>query len=256
MGLTSFLKAQGFIKDEPADEVNEQNDNSGSNEEPDNKVTPTFFPVEPASAPSSSASSSDPSFVSPLKQGAPQDTAEKDHLDPTFVKFFEDELVKANLPGPDYFEFRQSLMKTQQKMAATGVAAPDVILQAVLMTFEAQDVSRAKLKESALHYKEILKQKSEGFLKGAAAEKSNQLQKRQAALQAHNDSIKKMQQQLEQLEIQKQQLTQTMAKEINQLDVDKTLGQEGIQKIEKAEQLLTYAYNHIQASIDNDITRL
>ena len=106
----------------------------------------------------------------------------KNSLIPTFVKFFEDELGKANLPGPDYFEFRQLLVKTQQKMAAKGIAAPEVVLQAVLMSFEAQDISPAKLIEAASHYKDVIKQKNDDFLKGAAAEKNNQLQKRQSVL--------------------------------------------------------------------------
>jgi hypothetical protein len=126
----------------------------------------------------------------------------------------------------------------------------------VLMSFEAQDVSRAKLKETAMHYKEVLKQKSADFLKGASQEKSNQLQKRQSVFQSHTDAVKKMQQQLEQIELQKQQITESIAKETNQMDVDKSLGKEGIEKIEKAERLITLAYNHIQLSIDNDIKRL
>ncbi len=248
MGLKNFLKEQGFITDDQDGEAKGNGDSSGSGQQPNSKITPTIFPVSAAPQ----ANSPDPSFVSPLQQSNP----EKDQLDPTFVKFFEDELVKANLPGPDYFEFRQSLIKTQQKMAASGVAAPDVVLQAVLMSFEAQDVSTAKLKDAALHYKDVLKQKNDDFLKGAASEKNNQLQKRQNVLQSHNDAIKKMQQQLEQLELQKQQITDAMAKEKNQMDVDKSLGQEGIDKIEKAERMITLAYNHIQSSIDADIKRL
>jgi hypothetical protein len=102
----------------------------------------------------------------------------------------------------------------------------------------------------------VLKQKNDDFLKGAATEKNNQLQKRASVLQTHNDAIKKMQLQLEQLEAQKQQITDSMAKEKNQMDVDRSLGQEGIDKIERAERLITLAYNHIQSSIDADIKRL
>jgi len=62
-------------------------------------------------------------------------------------------------------------------MAAKGVAAPEVVLQAVLMSFEAQDISPAKLIDAARHYKDIITQKNDDFLKGAASEKNNQLQK-------------------------------------------------------------------------------
>ena len=76
-------------------------------------------------------------------------------------------------------------------MAAKGMAAPEVVLQAVLMSFEAQEISTAKLIEAARHYKEVIKQKNDDFLKGASSEKNNQLQKRQNVLQSHNDNIKK-----------------------------------------------------------------
>lgn len=141
-------------------------------------------------------------------------------------------------------------------MAAKGVVAPEVVLQAVMMSFEAQDVAAAKLVDAARHYKDVLKQKNDDFLKGAATEKNNQLQKRQTVLQAHDDKIKNLQQQLQQLELQKQQLEDAMNKEKLQGDADKSMGKEGIEKIEKAERLIAQAHEFMQASIDNDIKRL
>ena len=95
-----------------------------------------------------------------------------------------------------------------------------------------------------------------GFLKGAAAEKSNQLQKRQSVLQAHTDAIQQIQQQIQQLELQKRQLEDSMNKEKTQMEVDKTLGQEGIAKIERAERLIAQAHEYMQSAIDADIKRL
>ncbi len=258
MGLKNFLKQQGFIKEEPGNKKN-TNSNAGVANQADSEVTPIYFPLEPVTAvpkTDTSQPSSDPSFVTPLEENKPENRNEKQQIDPTFIKFFEDELVKANLPGPDYFEFRQLLVKTQQKMAAKGGAAPEVVLQAVLMSFEAQDISPTKLIDAARHYKDVIKQKNEDFITGAEKEKSNQLQKRQTVLQSHNEAIKKIQQQLQQLELQKQQLNQTLNKEKTQMEVDKTLGQEGIDKIEKAEKLINLAHDHMQSTIDLDINRL
>jgi hypothetical protein len=255
MGLKNFLKQRGFIEDEPGDTIKEHGDHSSAAQQPVAEIAPTFFPLHSTDATTVSTPSGeipDPSFVAPLQQN----TSEKDKLDPTFVKFFEDELVKANLPGPDYFEFRQQLIKTQQKMTAKGIVAPEVVLQAVLMNFESQDIQPAKLIEAARQYKVIIKQKNDDFLKGASAEKNNQLQKRQSVLQSHNDNIKKIQDQLRQLELQKQQLDESMNKEKTQLEINKTLGKEAIEKIEKAERLITLAHNYIQSTIDTDITRL
>jgi transcriptional regulator of heat shock response len=141
-------------------------------------------------------------------------------------------------------------------MEAKGGAAPEVVMQAVLMSFEAQDISRSKLVEAARKYKDILKQKNDDFLSGAAAEKNNQLQKRENVLREHNDAVQQIQQQLQQLELQKQQLQESLNKEKTQMEVDKSLGQEGIQKIEKAERLISIAHEYMQSTIDNDIKRL
>ncbi len=255
MGLKNFLKEQGFIQDD-------EEDKKKSKEELDTKqvstpvVEPTFFPVHTpvntvVSAPPA-GNQTDPVFVTPLQQT----TASKDQPDPSFVKFFEDELLKANLPGPDYFEFRQLLVKTQEKMAAKGMTAPEVVLQAVLTSFEAQGTPRDKIIEAAKKYKDIIKQKNDDFLKGAANEKNNQLQKRQNVMNAHDANIKKVQQQLQQLEAQKQLLEESISKEKTQMEVDRTLGQEGIEKIERAEKLIALAHNHMQSAIDADIEKL
>jgi len=256
MGLKSFLKQQGFIAEEPGDKEKPENPAPAPAQRPVNNVAPTYFPLYPSNntVGSSAPSAPDPSFVTPLQQTAVVTSG--DQPDPTFIKFFEDELGKANIPGPDYFEFRQQLIKTQQKMAAKGIVAPEVVLQAVIMSFDAQEIPTAKLVETALHYKDVIKQKKEDFIKGAETEKNNQLQKRQTILQGHDDSIKKMQQQLQQLELQKKQLEDAMNKEKTQQDVDKTLGKEAIEKIEKAQRLISSAHDYMQSTIDTDIKRL
>ncbi len=252
MGLKDFLKKQGFIQDETPDGVGKKVSTGPApvaKSEP-----PVYFPISQNTDTTESASDEgDPSFVAPLQKST---SGRTDKPDPNFVRFFEDELVKANLEGPDYFEFRQQLIKMQQKMSAKGMAAADVILQAVITSFEAQGVSTDKLVEAAQHYKEVIKQKNDDFIKGAETEKNNQLQKRQNVLQSHTDNIQKIQQQIQQLESQKQQLNESLNKEKTQQEVNKTLGQEGIEKIEKAERLITIAYNYMKSTIDDDIKRL
>ncbi|MGC4038983.1 MAG: hypothetical protein QM764_23700 [Chitinophagaceae bacterium] len=253
MGLKSFLKEKGFIEDGPDDKPKAKTVEVQSSNVAD--TSPVYFPITTATqqTASNSGSGDDPSFV---VNSAPQSSGSKIQIDPSFIKFFEDELAKSNLPGPDYFEFRQLLLKTQQKMAAKGNAAPEVVLQAVMMSFEAQDISAAKLVEAAKHYKNVLKQKNDDFLKGAASEKNNQLQKRQSVLQGHTDAIEKIKQQIQQLEQQKKQLEESMNKEKTQQDVDKTLGKEGIEKIERAEKMIALAHDYMQSQIDTDINRL
>ena len=257
MGLKNFLKQNGFIEETPTDKTKKNINDDGNVQGGSTYVSPRYFPITSAVADAGQAmpstSSNNPSFVVANSQQA---VSAKEEIDPSFIKFFEDEMTKSNLPGPDYFEFRQLLLKTQQKMTAKGMTAPEVILQAVLTSFEAQDIPRAKLIEAARHYKDVLKKKSGDFLKGAATEKNNQLQKREAVLQGHNEAIQKIQQQLLQLEQQRKQLEQTMNKEKTQMEVDKTLGKEGIEKIEKAERLITLAHDYMQSAINADINTL
>jgi hypothetical protein len=256
MGLKKFLQQQGFIEEEEK-KGKAQGDKGGLATQSASMPPPMYFPPGSSSAETGSFVSSDtvatdPSFVTPLQQNKNARVS----LDPSFIKFFEDELVKANLAGPDYFEFRQMLLKTQEKMASKGGAAPEVVLQAVLMSFEAQDIHPPKLIDAARRYKDILRQKKDDFIKGAEAEKNNQLQKRQSALQAHDENIRKIQQQLQQLELQKRQLDEALNKAKTQMEVDKTLGKEGIEKIDRAEQLIALAHDYIQNSIEADIKRL
>jgi hypothetical protein len=251
MGLKSFLKQKGFIEDGPEDKIKSKTAEMEASKEKNTDITPTYFPI--TSTVWENVSEDAPSFV---VANAQQGTSNKIQVDPSFVKFFEDELKKSNLPGPDYFEFRQLLIKTQQKMTSKGLTAPEVVLQAVLTSFEAQDIPPAKLIEAAIHYKDVLKNKSQDFLKGAAAEKNNQLQKRQAVLQAHNEAILNIEQQLKQLEQQRKQLQENIDKEKTQMEINKTLGKEGIEKIERAERLIAVAHDYMQSTIDGDISRL
>lgn len=259
MGLKSFLVSQGFIKEEPADvkKPAAESDSAPAPAKPaPTSVEPTYFPVNPAAQ---TAAPADPSFVSPLQQQATMPSfasSLSDQPDPAFVKFFEDELAKQNLPGPDYFEFRQMLLKMQQRMSTKGIATPEVVLQAALASFETQGIAPAKLVETAQHYKDAIGQKKDEFIKGAEAEKNNQLQKRQGVLQAHSDAIAKLQQQLQQLEMQKKQMEDALNKEKTQLDIDKTLGKEAIEKIEKAQRSISLAHDFMQGTVDADIKRL
>jgi hypothetical protein len=253
MGLKDFLKKQGFIQDEgPESTENEKRTRQGTSPAVKSE-SPVFFPIQQnTDIPESTPEGADPSFVAPLQKS----TGKSTKPDANFVKFFEDELVKANLEGPDYFEFRQQLIKTQQKMSAKGMVASDVILQAVITSFEAQGISTDKLVQAAQHYKEVIKQKNDEFIRGAETEKNNQLQKRQNVLNSHTDNIQKLQQQIQQLDLQKQQLTESLDKEKTQLEVNKTLGQEGIEKIDKAEHLIGIAYEYMKSTIDEDIKKL
>src|SRR5262249_5545776 len=153
-------------------------------------IEPTYFPLYSGetSAPQSGTTTESKSFVV-ADSAAVNNTAEG--VDPAFIKFFEDELTKTNFPGPDYFEFRKQMQAMYQKLGKG--TPPNVILQAVLTSFEAMNVPSARLLETAKQYKDILEKKKIDFLNGAAAEKDKQLKKRQEVLQTQQNNLKQMQ---------------------------------------------------------------
>lgn len=256
MSIKNFLIQQGFIQAA-------ENKKANPEEEPQKQqkpaaITPTYFPS--ANNGSQPVEENMPSFVAPLKTQtttfADADSSKNDQADPAFIKFFEDHLTKGNQAGPDYFEFRQMLLKTQQRMAEKGISAPDVVLQAVLTNFEAQNVSSQKLAESANYYQGVLQQAKEDFLRGAENEKNNIQKRRQETQQSRENNIKNLQQQLLQLEQKKKQLQDAINTEQTQHEADKTLGSDAIAKIERAQGAINLAHAFMQTAIESDIKNL
>lgn len=84
------------------------------------------------------------------------------NVDRKFVEHFVDLLEKANLPGPDYFEFKQAL----QSMDSLGLGE-EKQFQAAWASFKAMGgiKDHAILKTSADQYLSILSKDRESFLK-------------------------------------------------------------------------------------------
>jgi hypothetical protein len=250
MSLKTFLQEKGFIEKEPGSaEGIEKKPGEAAPQQASREIAPTYFPIQESSVQgSTTTSSADRPNAGPARQG-------QERVDDAFIKFFEDELTKSNFPGPDYFEFRKQMLVMHEKIGKKGTPN-DVILQAVLTSFEAQNISSSQLITTAKQYKDILEKKKNDFLKGAAAEKDKQLQKRKDAMQAHQDHLNQMQTQLLQLQNQMNQLQGMIGHEQAQMETDKTLGKEGIEKIERAEKQIFLAHEFIAASIDADINQL
>src|SRR6202012_5903500 len=100
-------------------------------QETPSQITPTYFPE--GGAPSASIPLSNR-----FNEQTPNLPSKHPTLDPSSIKFYEDALVKLNMPGPDYFEFRQQLMAMTQKMRNKPGTTPELIFQAVVMSFDTQ----------------------------------------------------------------------------------------------------------------------
>lgn len=257
MSLKKFLQQKGFIEKEEEPEKKEAEKKTGSSGKQDQQqsIEPTYFPLYSGETTEikSGITGAQSSVVAESVPVNPINTT-SENVDPAFIKFFEDELAKSNFPGPDYFEFRKQMQAMYQKIGKG--TPPNVILQAVLTSFEAMNIPASKLLETARQYKDILEKKKVDFLNGAGAEKEKQLKKRQDALMAHQDNLKKMQDQLQQLKNQEKQLMDLITKEQTQLEVNKTLGKESIEKIERAEKQISMAHKYMVTAIDADISQL
>ncbi|AEV97923.1 hypothetical protein A4D02_15240 [Niastella koreensis] len=255
MSLKKFLQQKGFIEKEEETEKSEgekKTSSSGKQDQPQQTIEPTYFPLYGAETPATKSATTESSSPVAAESAAVNNTG--DNIDPAFIKFFEDEMAKSNFPGPDYFEFRKQMQAMYQKIGKG--TPPNVILQAVLTSFEAMNVPSSRLLETAKQYKDILEKKKIEFLSGAAGEKEKQLKKRQDALQSHQNNLKQMQEQLAQLQNQEKQLQDMIKREQTQLEVNKTLGKESIEKIERAEKQIAMAHNYMNTAIDTDISQL
>lgn len=249
MSLKKFLQQKGFVEKDEESEKNEVEKKTGSSEKQDQQsIEPTYFPLYSAEKAETKAGATE------SKSFVVSDNAVAENIDPAFIKFFEEELAKINFPGPDYFEFRKQMQAMYQKIGKG--TSPHVILQAVLTSFEAQNIPASRLLETAKQYKDFLEKKKIDFLNGAAAEKEKQLKKRQDALQTHEGKLKQMQDQLQQLQNQEKQLLDMIKREQTQQEINKTLGKDGIEKIERAEKQIFLAHNYMNAAIDADISQL
>lgn len=132
--------------------------------------------------------------VSPSVPAAPtpaQPVAATGAVDNKFLEHFAAVLGKANLPGPDYFEFRDIL----RSLANLGLSE-DKQYQAAWASFKAMSggADIALLTSTANQYLTALNTDRDGFLKSADAtlsEKVGDLQNEQTQLQRDNEALAK-----------------------------------------------------------------
>ena len=217
---------------------------------------PQVFPITTNVTPVNQVPVNQPAFVVQSNMTNFNPTIQTTDVNPEFIKFFEEEFAKANLPNMDYYEFRQLLIKTQQRMAQKGITSNEVILQTVLGTFEAQGVTIETLIQNANFYKKLIQEKGLAFVNDGNKEKEKQLQVRAEASKHNEQKIFNLQQQIQQLDVQRAKLIEEHQKENSQMELNQNLGQEAIEKIERACQAIKVAENFMLDSIDKDIKLL
>src|SRR5258706_10194564 len=169
MSLKTFLQQKGFIEEDSDSKTGEKKKNKNDvAEQSPQAVEPTYFPLYNFDKPGTQTA---PPDSKPFEiSDTPGQNNAAENIDAAFIKFFEDELVKVNFPGPNYFEFRKQMLSMHQKIGKKGTP-PEIILQDVLTSFEAQNISSSKLLETAKQYKDIIEKIKNDILMGVASAK-------------------------------------------------------------------------------------
>lgn len=166
-------------------------------EDPSTTVSTGTPPAASAPTPRPAANPSDANVSGPASTAQP--VASSGAVDSKFAEHFANVLAQNNPPGPDYFEFRETLR------SLTNLGLPeDKQFQAAWASFKALggpgDVSA--LTNTANSYISVLNKDRDAFgksVEAALAERVGGLQNEQKRLQTENDSLTK-----QLVEIQKQ----------------------------------------------------
>ncbi|MCE7060482.1 hypothetical protein [Dyadobacter sp. CY343] len=150
----------------------------------------SFF-IKESEEPAKTAAVTKPAVGQPEPQPAPtvSNVAGTMQIDRKFVDHFVSLLEKANLPGPDYFEYKQAL----QSMEGLGLGE-EKQFQAAWASFKAMGGPKepAILKSSADQYLNILDKDRSSFLKDvekAIKDRVGALQEEQKKLEESNTAI-------------------------------------------------------------------
>ncbi len=191
------------------------------------EVKPSSKTNATASKPTAEAPKVEPIAPRPVPVPSPVGAAT---VDPKFVEHFAELLEKANLPGPDYFEFKQAL----KGMQGLGLSE-EKQFQASWASFKAMAsgiTDPSVLTNSANHYGNVLNKDRESFLKDVEA--------------AVDDRIGSLKQESKQVE----EATKTYAQQILELQKKIDSNNDRLEKINGEIQEQTEKINVSRGSFD------
>ncbi|MEM1323496.1 MAG: hypothetical protein AAGG75_24740 [Bacteroidota bacterium] len=169
----------------------------------------------------------------------------KDHgLDQKSIEHLTKVLEKNNLPGFDYLEFKLSLgaLANMNMDEATS-------FRSAYATASTMGLTKAKLLESASHYKNVLVREREQFAKAVQNQMQHQVASKVAEVDKLKAQILKHREKIKQLEEQ-------IAQYQNTIDGADAKINEAKQKIEGTRDNFEYAHQSILNEIDKDISHI
>ena len=165
-------------------------------------------------------------------------------LDQKSIEFLTKALSKANLPGFDYLEFKQSL----SKLIGMGMDETTAIKSA-FATASTIGLTKEKLLQTAIHYREVLGNEKEQF----DVALNNTLQRR---VRTKQEEVKKLQGQIGKWQAQIEKLKKQISQSQETIDnADEAIKSE-MNKIESTKDNFEHTYVSILNQINKDIENL
>jgi len=162
-------------------------------------------------------------------------------LDAKSVEFLTSALAKSNLPGFDYLEFKQA-MTTLAGMSM----GEETAVKSAYATAQTVGLTKAKLIETAQHYKKILEKEKVQF--GAAME--NQISKK---ISGKSKEVEKLKKQIEAHKAKIQELENQVMKSQETIDNADAEITEARSRIEETSNNFAHTHQSILNQIDKDI---
>lgn len=141
-----------------------------------------------------------------------------------FEKYFDQLFDKANLPGPDYYEF----FKTMETLEA-HIHDEKARLSATFASLSIQGLTKEKLITTATQYKEIMENDKLNFEKALSGKlnseivgRNNELKGMESKIQAHSELIQKLTKEITEYQIQMGKLKNEIIEEENKLTANKS----------------------------------
>ena len=170
-------------------------------------------------------------------------------VDPKFADFLSKVIADNNLPGLDYFEFKEALHNMQSMSMSQQQK-----YEAVFATLSSAGLTKEKLLETAGHYVTVLETEGEKFAKASEGETAKEVTAREQKvvnLTTENESLNKQIQELSDKIQENQGLISTFQGEISE---EKTKIQQTVNNFNKTQESLIGKINSDIQNITTFIT--
>ncbi len=161
-----------------------------------------------------------------------------------YERYFEQLFEKANLPGPDYFEF----WRTMEALEA-HIPSEEARIKAAFASLQVQGLDKAKLLDTAAQYREIVLRDKANFEAAVRQKAEAEIAGRQAEWQTLKQQNEERQRQIDQLQRDIAAAEQRMEQLQREIEQEKS-------KIDQVQRGYLAACEAMVGKINADIQRL